>query len=372
MRILVAILLVTHALIHVLGFLKAFKIIELNLLNSTISKAYGIYWLIAAIFFLITTLLLLFKSNYWWLFGFLSVLISQIIIIVFWKEAKFGTMLNLIIWLACMFAYGNFSFSKQVKEEVVQMLSKVELNKKKELMRVNSIEDVPMPVQNWLRNCGVNNTFQIKSVYLKQKILMKLKPQQKKWYKATAQQYFTTYPAAFNWSVAMNINSIISMKGRDKLENGNGEMMIKMGSIIPIVNVKNNKKVNEATLQRFLAEIVWFPSAALSSYISWEYIDERSAKATISMNNISTSGTFFFSENGEFKKFSTLRYKDLNDVQPKEWEVEVIKNKVFNKIKIPEEIHVTWKLEDGDFTWLQLKITEIYYNIPAGTIINTY
>lgn len=362
MRILVAIFLVIHALIHVLGFLKAFKIIEINSLSLSISKTFGICWLIAVILFLITTFLLLFKSNYWWLFGMLSVVVSQIIIAFFWNEAKFGTILNLIILLACMFAYGNFSFSKQVNREVAQMLSNIETNQK-ELIGVQLIEDLPIPVQKWLIHCGVNNRLQIKSVYLSQEVLIKLKPNQKKWYKAIAQQYFTISPAAFNWVIDMDMNSFIKIKGRDKLENESGEMVIKLGSLIPIVNVKNNKKINEATLQRFLAEIVWFPSAVLSSYISWEYIDESSAKATISINNITTSGTFFFNKNGEFKKFSTFRYKDLHDVEPKEWSVEAVESNVINGIKIPVVLNVTWKLDDKDFTWLQLKIKNVYYNI---------
>lgn len=112
-----------------------------------------------------------------------------------------------------------------------------------------------------------------------------------------------------------------------------------------------------------MAEIVWFPSAALSSYISWEYIDESSAKATISINNITTSGTFFFNKNGEFKKFSTFRYKDLHDVEPKEWSVETVESNIINGIKIPVVLNVTWKLDDKDFTWLQLKIKNVYYNI---------
>jgi hypothetical protein len=351
-----------HAIIHLIGFLKAFKIIEFNSLNLSISKTYGILWLLAAVMFTITTFLLIFKNNYWWLFGMFAVLISQIVIVVFWNEAKYGTIINLIMLLACMFAYGNFSFANQVNTEVSQMLSKVETNQKTSTI-INTIDNLPIPVQKWLKNCGIKNNLKIKNVYLKQEVLMKLKPQQKKWYKAIAQQYFITQPAAFNWMVTMDLNPMINLVGRDKLANGKGEMLIKVGAILPIVNEKNNSKINQATLQRYLAEIVWFPTAALSSNIYWEFVNDNCAKATILVNEILTSGYFYFNNEGEFIKFSAMRYKDVNDDKPKEWIVEVVESKVLNTIKIPVKLKATWKLDEEYFTWLQLKITEIYYNI---------
>ena len=362
MRILGVIFLVLHAVIHFLGFLKAFKIIELNTLNVAITKVWGVLWLLSSVFFLITTILLMVKNNYWWLFGLASVLVSQIVIIVFWKESKFGTITNIIILIVCILAYFSFSFSEQINKEVSQMLSKSETIQNSLIIK-NKIEDLPVSVQKWLGNCGIKNNFNFNNIYLKQEILMKLNPKQKKWYKATALQYFTTGTPAFNWTINMDLNPLIKVVGRDKLENGKGEMLIKIASLLPIVNVQNNEKINQATLQRYLAEIVWFPFVALNPYISWESINENCAKATISDNEKSASGLFFFNKNGEFTKFTTMRYKDINDNKPKEWIIEVVENKVFNNVKIPMKLKVSWNLDSEYFTWLQLKITEIQYNV---------
>mgnify|MGYP000950476233 FL=1 len=153
------------------------------------------------------------------------------------------------------------------------------------------------------------------------------------------------------------------MVGRDKFENGKGAMTIKLFYLIPFVNTKNNEKVNQATLQRYLAEIVWFPSAALSPYITWDAIDNHSAKATMTYHGTKGSGIFHFDENGNFKTFVAMRYKDANDTEPTEWKVTAIKTEVRNGIKIPVESRAVWKLENGDWTWLKLKITNIAYNV---------
>ena len=140
-------------------------------------------------------------------------------------------------------------------------------------------------------------------------------------------------------------------------------MIIKIFSLVSIANAKNDEKVNQATLQRYLAEIVWFPSSALSPYIVWEQIDGTSAKATMKFNGTIGSGVFQFGEKGNFIKFVAMRYKDVQDLKPTEWTVTATKTELQNGIKIPVELKVDWKLDNGNWTWLKLKITDIKYNI---------
>jgi len=136
-----------------------------------------------------------------------------------------------------------------------------------------------------------------------------------------------------------------------------------MFSIIPLVNLKDNSKLNQATLQRFLAEIVWFPSAALSPFISWEQITDTTVKATMSYLGTKGSGTFYFNKNGDFEKFEAMRYMDVEEnSEPKLWTVTTIKTEERNGIRIPVELNADWKLENGNWTWLKLKINEINYN----------
>ena len=59
---------------------------------------------------------------------------------------------------------------------------------------------------------------------------------------------------------------------------------------------------------RYLGEIVWVPSAALSDYITWEEMDSTTARATMSYEGITASGIFKFDENGAFVSFEAGRY----------------------------------------------------------------
>ncbi|MBA7582775.1 hypothetical protein ES708_24712 [subsurface metagenome] len=189
-----------------------------------------------------------------------------------------------------------------------------------------------------------------------------MKPGQKDWNEAVAEQYYSVEPPAFIWKVKMNMSPFIKITGRDKFIDGKGEMLIKMLSLLNIVNEKG-EKMNEGTLQRFLAEVAWFPSAALSEYITWEAIDSLSAKAIMNYKGTTGSGTFYFNEQGDFVKFSTLRYKSNKaDAQRYEWIVTVKEHSMMSGIRIPTIVEVTWVLENGNWTWLDLEITDIRYN----------
>ncbi|HCY00554.1 MAG TPA: hypothetical protein DG754_10485 [Bacteroidales bacterium] len=363
MRIILAILIGLHGIIHLFGFLKAFGISEFNSISQPISKPLGILWLLAFVLFMATLVLRLSHHNYWWIIGFLGVLISQVLILIFWKDAKFGTILNIIILSSAAIAYSASHFEKMVNTETTQMLSESGLNSsEKSIVSEQLILDLPQAVQKWLLNSRIVGKENIKTVFVEQDLKMLMKPEQKEWCNAKAKQYFTTNPPAFNWSVSLKMFPLMNVAGRDKFENGKGEMTIKLLSLIPVVNAKNNEKINQATLQRYLAEIVWFPSAALSPYITWETIDDFSAKATLEYNGTKGSGVFHFDEDGAFKKFVTMRYKDAKDAKATKWTVTATKSEVRNGRSIPVEAELSWELDSGSWTWLKLRITNILYN----------
>jgi hypothetical protein len=39
--------------------------------------------------------------------------------------------------------------------------------------------------------------------------------------------------------------------------------------------------------------------------------------------------------------------------------------KIFDGMKIPSKMTVSWKLEEGDWTWIKLEIKDIKYNENA-------
>jgi hypothetical protein len=255
----------------------------------------------------------------------------------------------------------TFRFNNKTETEISQILEHSKTINKTKISK-EEISDLPEPIKQWLEVTRVVGIEKINSVWLKQKAKIKMKPEQEKWNDATAEQYFTIQKPAFVWNVNLNLLPFLKITGRDKFIDGKGEMQIKMFSLLNIVHEKGIK-MDEGSLQRYLGEIVWFPTAALSSFITWEAIDSHSAKATMNYKGTKESGIFNFNEKGDFVQYHALRYKDNEpDANRYEWVIDVSEQAIMNNIKIPIKMTATWKLNDGDWTWLKLEIKDIRYN----------
>jgi hypothetical protein len=191
---------------------------------------------------------------------------------------------------------------------------------------------------------------------------MKLKTDQKKWSKAKAEQYITTNTPSFLWKVNMSMIPLVNVAGRDFFMEGQGETTISIASLIPIVNLSRNEKLNQSSLGRYLLELPWYPTAALSPYIKWESLNEYSARADMSYKGISGSAIFYFDGDSNLIKISAMRYKESDkNAELIECIGEVKGNDTIYGITIPTRINVSWVMKEEIFTWYKLEIFDVEY-----------
>lgn len=361
-RIIISVIVLVHGLIHVMGFVKAFGLAEMNQLKLTISKPLGLVWLFAALLCMLVGIFVLLNKQWVWIPAIIAVAASQVLIILSWQDAKFGTIPNLIIMIFAIFIFSAWNFNTQIDKELDSILLQAKGGDRK-IVNEQMLAPLPSSVQKWLKQSGVVGREEIQTAHFKQKGQMKLQPDQKGWAPAKVDQYVTTISPGFLWKVNMKMYSVLDIAGRDKFQQGNAAMTIKIGSLFPVVNTTNNEKTNQSTMQRFLMELPWYPSAALSPYITWEEVDENTAIATMNYQGVEGSATFYFNQAGEFLKVSAMRYKD-SDEKAKLVECigEAKAYRVVDGIRIPTKMNVTWILDDGPFTWYKLEILKAEYN----------
>lgn len=97
LKTLFSLVIIIHGLIHLLGFFKAFQIGSVTQLRTPISKQMGVIWLAVSILFLLTAVMYVINNQLWPYFAIIALCLSQIIIFSVWSDAKFGTIVNLII-----------------------------------------------------------------------------------------------------------------------------------------------------------------------------------------------------------------------------------------------------------------------------------
>jgi len=332
-------------------------------LTQAISKPRGILWLICAILFCTAVIVFLAKASWWWMLVVPAVLLSQVLIVIYWQDARFGTVANIIALAGSLWGYGEWSFVHASQEKVEAMMPS-ELGQAQQVNR-QVLAQLPPLVQQWMESTGVPGQEMIQTVHLYQQGEMRTSADGA-WMPVEAEQWFTTQPPAFIWMADVGGTGIMQFRGRDTYWQGSGQMLIKAYSLLPVVNVADTEEISQGTLVRFLSEIIWFPSAALAPYIRWEQLNERQAKATMIYGDITAYGIFSFDTDGRMLTFEAPRYYDRPEGATLEnWFIETDPDsyRTFRGISVPTEANVTWKLEDGDYTWFRLKIKEVAYNV---------
>ena len=139
-------ILLLHALIHFRGFAKAYNFADIPQLTKFISKPIGLIWLLAALLFVAGAVLFFLKKESWTYVILIAVVISQILIITDWKDAKFGTVLNLMILFATIVSYATFHFEMRFKADVQKHISETDFSHT-DLLTEADIALLPAPVQ---------------------------------------------------------------------------------------------------------------------------------------------------------------------------------------------------------------------------------
>lgn len=256
----------------------------------------------------------------------------------------------------------NYLFNQSAAKEVKELFARIDGEKK--TVTKEDLAGLPLCVQKWLEQSKVVGKEKIQTVRLKQKGLMRLE-EGKPWMPVEAEQYFSVEKPAFIWVAKIKAAPFVNIVGRDKYFEGKGHMLIKLLSLITLADSRG-KEMDQGTLLRYLAEIQWFPTAALSSYIKWDEMDSNRAKATMSYGGVTASGIFEFNEKGELVSFTANRYREVNGRYVlQDWGGITRGYREFNGIRIPNKNDIIWKQETGDFNWFKCEITEIEYNKPA-------
>lgn len=225
------------------------------------------------------------------------------------------------------------------------------------------LETLPSAVKNWLLSVGVAGREPIRNVTLKQSGTMKLKPEQKEWTASESEQISFTEPPGFRWEVKMKMGRGMFVTGKDSFEDGKGSMRIKLAGFLPVSKTLENDKTNQSSMQRFLMEMGWYPTAALNSYIHWKEVDAYTTTATMEYRGLTGSAVFFFNEQYELVKVEAWRYKDSEeDARPLLCTGTIKAHKVVDGLKVPVEIDISWLLDEGPFTWYRFRASDIRFN----------
>lgn len=359
LRIIFLILVTVHGLIHLMGFAKAFQYAEMKQLTIAISKPVGLMWLIATLLFVASAILFLLKKDYWVIFSIAAIVISQIVIILSWHDAKFGTIANVLILIASIIGYGTWSYYDKYKNDVKTSLQQKEYFQNSKLTEMD-IQHLPEPVKKYLRYTGsigkpkVNN-FKIEFTGKIRKNV------QSEWMPFTSEQYnFMEIPTRLFFMKA--VMKSLPIAGYHVYKNGDAYMDIRLLSLFKVQYQDGDEMDKAETVTFFNDMCCMAPATLIDKRISWQETSENIVKATFTNNGITITADLFFNEVGELVNFkSNDRYNsDAGTILP--WASPLRNYKVVNGYKLAGYAETIYTYPDRDLTYGTFEISSIKYN----------
>jgi len=366
MRIVIALVLLVHALIHLMGFLSAWKLAEFSQLRGAtliplsafVARAVGALWLAVAVVLLVASWLRMSEQGAWWNVAAVGVAVSQALIVLQWQDAKAGSLVNLVLLVAIVLAASGSRFRTASDNHTRALLAHANKSDSS-VLSVDDVAALPDPVRRWLHACGAVGRTRATTVRLLERGGLRAAPDQP-YMEAEAQQYFSVDPPGFVWTVDVTMKHL-PVLGRDEFVNGHGRMLITLFGLVPVVDA-TGPRIDQGTALRYLGEIIWFPSAAVSPAITWQAIDDHCARATLRMGDVEASAVFEFDDRGRFRLLTAKRYLDGKSLET--WEIPATEWRTVRGIEMPVRGNAVWKLKEGDFDYFQWEIVDVESNTP--------
>jgi hypothetical protein len=362
LRVILIFLLALHGSIHLMGFSRSIDPGTFSQLKQSVSFFQGILWLITTILFLIAAVLFLFHKDFWWLIALAAVALSQYLVIIFWNEAKFGTIANFLIMIAVIVGFAQWKFAGTYRDDVQALLQ----NKSgTDILTEEDIRSVPDPVKNYIRYTGYLGKQKIR--YFKAEFEGQIRSSEKSdWMKFKATQYSLVNEPSRYFFIKASMKSI-PVDGYHRFKDGKAVMDIRAASLVKVQYAEGPEMNVSETVTHFNDMCLLAPGSLINSNITWESVSGNEVRAAFTNKGITVRAILQFNDKGELINFiSDDRYysSPSGKMQKARWMTPVKIYKEEGGIRFPSYGEAIWAKPEGNFTYAEMKIKSILIN-PA-------
>lgn len=234
-----------------------------------------------------------------------------------------------------------------------------------ETVTLESIKNLPLPVQKYMKYTGVIGKEKVTSFKMiaDGKIKMNINSN---WTDIQIEQYnFMREDLVRLFYIKTKVGGI-PVYGLHSYTNEDARMLIKVAGIIKVVD-KKGKEMRISDTSTLLNDIcICAPAALLDNRMEWFTIDDNSVQVIFHTQYCNVTAKLFFNEQGQLINFSTedRYYIDEKGLYHKtKWSTPLYDYKRINDYMLPVG-EAVWNLAEGDYSYCQFtNIKELIYNV---------
>lgn len=303
MRFAIAFVLTVHALIHLMGFAKAFGYAALPELVIPITRPMGLLWLLATLLLLTAAVALWLAPRAFWILAAVGLVVSQGVIFTSRGDARWGTLANVVVLAAVAygaFAWGPLGLRADYVRRVSMALDSLAAQPASVITEVD-LAPLPAPVQRYLRFPGVvgQPRVQFFHVHMNGRIRGSADAP---WMPFTAEQYsFYNPPRRYFFIQATRAG--LPLDGLHAYAQDGASMRINLLSMFPVVDLKGPVLTRTETVTVLNDMAIMAPAALIDPAIRWRQIDDRQVEATFTNGPNAVRAVLVFDTTGALSNF---------------------------------------------------------------------
>ena len=364
MRIAFFLVLLVHALIHVMGFLKAFELARLDQLKLQISRPMGVLWLAALVLLLLAGALLFAAPRWFWLVGLLGLVASQIAILTSWSDARFGTLANVILLAAVVygaFAWGPLGLRAEYERTVRDALAQSASRASPKIITESDLAALPPQVQRYLRFVGVVGTPRVHAFRARMTGRIRATASSA-WMPFTAEQHnFYDPPRRYFWMDATRGG--LPLDGLHAYDEAAASMRIRLLSLIPVVSLGGPAMMRTETVTVFNDLCVFAPSNLIDPSIRWRELDAHSVEATYTSGPHTIRAVLVFDDTGALVNFWSddrpALAEDGKTLQPQRWSTPLREYRSMGPLRLASRGEARYAPPSGEYAYIELEIQDV-------------
>ncbi|NNE76861.1 MAG: hypothetical protein HKN31_07285, partial [Pricia sp.] len=265
---------------------------------------------------------------------------------------------NVIILIAAIIAFTTTNFENSYKRDVLSAIEKTSFSS--DILTEEDIENLPPPVQNYLRYVEVVGKPKVQNV----KIVFEgeMRDKGKDWFTFTSEQYnFFDKPIRLFFMKA-RVHGLPT-HGYHSYQNDRARMHIKLLSLFSVIDFDQPELFPTETVTYFNDMCLFAPAALIDDRISWEPLDDLSAKATFLTNNTRISAVLYFNEKGQLVNFVSNNRIAIDEMKTFPFSTPANTYKNLNGYHLPTYGEAVWHYPDGEFVYGKFKVKSVEYNV---------
>jgi len=362
MRYIFLALIFLHGAIHLMGFAKAFGYARMEQLQAEISRTAGIFWLLASLLFVLSGAALVARADWWSWVAFAAILLSTILVISCWQDAKFGTIANIVILAGAIIGYSTANYHHTYEKEVSNGLNQTSAHPAGLLTEADLVE-LPEPVRKYIRYTGAVGKPKVANFKIEFNGKIR-KSEQSAWMPFASEQYnfMETSTRLFFLNAVMKG---LPVAGFHCFRNGDAFMDIRLLSLFK-VQYQSGREMGIAETVTFFNDMCCMaPATLIDKRIEWLESDSTSVKARFSNNGIAITARLYFNEKGELTNFvSDDRYAagENNTMHRLKWSTPLKEYKLVDGFTLATSAEAIYAYPEGDLCYGTFSLQHITYN----------